>query len=317
MRYPFGKSLLLLLLFTLPATQVFAALPAAALDGFAAPFPWWGWSILLLVGSFVLGIVAVMAGIGGAVLFVPLVTTFFPFHLDYVRGASLLVALAAALSSTPHYVRQGFTSLPLVLPMACFSSLFAVLGALTGLLLPRDLIRITLGVTIIFICVVMLLFGKDDLPAASDGDGLSNYLRMNGAVFDETKGVRVNWFARNTLLGLVLFGCAGFMAGMFGLGAGWANVPIFNLVLGIPLKVSVACSMLLIAVSDTAAVWIYLNKGAVLAPVAVPSVVGVVLGSRVGVRLFSRAAPRTIRLLVIALLALAGFSSLLKGLNLL
>ena len=29
------------------------------------------------------------------------------------------------------------------------------------------------------------------------------------------------------------------MAGMFGLGAGWANVPVLNLLMGVPLKVSV------------------------------------------------------------------------------
>ena len=41
-----------------------------------------------------LGVVAVPAGIGGGTLFVPIVGSFFPFHLDFVRGAGLLVALA-------------------------------------------------------------------------------------------------------------------------------------------------------------------------------------------------------------------------------
>jgi len=280
-------------------------------------FPWWGYSALLLVFSFILGIVAVMSGVGGAVLFVPLVTTFFPFHVDYVRGASLLVALAAALSSSPRFIRQGFASLPLVLPMACLSSVFAVIGAMTGLMLPQDAVRIALGIAILFICAVMILFSKNEAPAMSDGDGLSQYLRMNGVIHDEKQDQPINWRARNTLLGLLLFACVGFMAGMFGMGAGWANVPVFNLVLGIPLKVAVACSMLLIAVSDTAAAWVYLNKGAVLAPIAIPSIIGVMLGSKVGVRLFAKAAPRTIRLFVIFLLILAGLSSLLKGLKIL
>ena len=38
-----------------------------------------------------------------------------------------------------------------------------------------------------------------------------------------------------TPLGLALFAGIGFMAGMFGLGAGWANVPVLNLVMGAPL----------------------------------------------------------------------------------
>ena len=59
--------------------------------------PWWFWPVALLFFCFILGIIAVMAGVGGGVLFVPLVSGFFPFHLDFVRGAGLLVALAGAL----------------------------------------------------------------------------------------------------------------------------------------------------------------------------------------------------------------------------
>ena len=33
-----------------------------------------------------LGVLAVMAGVGGGVLYVPLVSGFFPFHIDFVRG---------------------------------------------------------------------------------------------------------------------------------------------------------------------------------------------------------------------------------------
>ena len=43
------------------------------------------------------------------------------------------------------------------------------------------------------------------------------------------------------------------MAGMFGLGAGWANVPVLNLLMGAPLKISVATSKFLLAITDTSA----------------------------------------------------------------
>ena len=44
--------------------------------------PWWFWPVVLFVFCFVLGIIAVLAGVGGGVLYVPLVSGFFPFHLD-------------------------------------------------------------------------------------------------------------------------------------------------------------------------------------------------------------------------------------------
>jgi len=53
--------------------------------------PWWVWPVLLFFFCLVLGILAVLAGIGGGVLYVPLVSGFFPFHLDFVRGTGLEV----------------------------------------------------------------------------------------------------------------------------------------------------------------------------------------------------------------------------------
>ena len=61
--------------------------------------PWWFWPIVLFVFCLVLGILAVMAGVGGGVLYVPLVSGFFPFHIDFVRGVGLMVALAGALAA--------------------------------------------------------------------------------------------------------------------------------------------------------------------------------------------------------------------------
>ncbi|NIQ92691.1 MAG: sulfite exporter TauE/SafE family protein, partial [Deltaproteobacteria bacterium] len=36
--------------------------------------PWWFWPVVLFVFCFVLGIIAVLAGVGGGVLYVPLVS---------------------------------------------------------------------------------------------------------------------------------------------------------------------------------------------------------------------------------------------------
>ena len=77
---------------------------AAAGDG---GMPWWAWPLALFVVCFLMGIVAVPAGIGGGTLFVPIVGSFFPFHLDFVRGAGLLVALASALAAGPMLTVSG------------------------------------------------------------------------------------------------------------------------------------------------------------------------------------------------------------------
>ncbi|MBT8341073.1 MAG: sulfite exporter TauE/SafE family protein, partial [Desulfatitalea sp.] len=104
-------------------------------------------------------------------------------------------------------------------------------------------------------------------------------------------------------------------AGMFGLGAGWANVPVLNLVMGAPLKISVATSKFLLSITDTSAAWIYLNKGCVLPLMVVPSLVGIMLGSFIGVWCLKIAKPTFIRWMVITILAFAGIKAFTKGIG--
>src|SRR5258706_12465183 len=81
--------------------------------GSTATVAWWIWPLALFAVCFVLGVFAVPAGVGGGVLFVPIVSAFFPVHLDFVRGPGLLVALAGALSAGPRLVEGGRASLRL------------------------------------------------------------------------------------------------------------------------------------------------------------------------------------------------------------
>ena len=105
------------------------------------------------------------------------------------------------------------------------------------------------------------------------------------------------------------------MAGMFGLGAGWANFPVLNLLMGAPLKISVATSKFLLSITDTSAAWIYLNKGAVIPMMVIPTLIGILLGSFVGVRILKVAKPTFIRWMVIGILFFAGLKAISKCLE--
>jgi uncharacterized membrane protein YfcA len=289
--------------------------PASVLaaDGAAFVLPWWGWALLLFLVSFALGIAAVLGGIGGGVLFVPVIGGFFPFHIDFVRGAGLLVALAGALAAGPGLLRSGMANLRLALPLGLIASIAAIIGAGIGLALPAGWIELALGGTILGIVVLMFLGRKSELPEVPQADRLSTALRISGVFHDPYRQTDIDWKIHRTPAGLVLFAGIGLLAGMFGLGAGWANVPVLNLVLGAPLKVSVATSKFMLSIVDTAAAWVYINAGAVLALVAVPSIVGIMLGSVIGVRLLARTRASVIRIVVIVLLLAAGGRAVLKG----
>jgi hypothetical protein len=283
----------------------------AVTDGHA----WWFWPIVLFIVTFIMGILAVLGGVGGGVLYVPIISGFFPFHLDFVRGTGLLVALSGALAAGPGLLKMNLASLRLAIPVALIASTCAIIGAMIGLALPTNIVQIALGATIIGICVLMLTAKKSTVPDVPQADRLSSALRICGVYQEASTGEIIDWKVHRTPLGLCLFVLIGIMAGMFGLGAGWANVPVLNLLMGAPLKISVATSKFLLSITDTSAAWIYMNKGCVIPMMVVPSLVGIMLGSFVGVRLLKIAKPTFIRWMVIAILAFAGIKALSKGLG--
>lgn len=287
--------------------------PALAAD--ATALPWWGWPLLLFAVSFAIGVVAVVAGVGGGVLFVPIVGGFFPFHLDFVRGAGLLLALSGALSAAPGLLRSGLASLRLAMPLALVGSITSIGGALLGLALPTNVLQIALGVTILAIVALMAWGGRADHSAVTKPDALAVLLRMHGVYHDPATARDIEWKVHRTPAGLLAFAAIGVLAGMFGLGAGWANVPVLNLLMGAPLKLSVGTSGFLLSVIDTSAAWIYVHRGAVLPMLVAPSIIGVMLGARLGVRLLRVARARVVRRVVLTLLFAAGLRALLKGLG--
>lgn len=277
--------------------------------------PWWAWPLILLITCFVLGIVAVMAGVGGGVLFVPIVGSFFPFHLDFVRGAGLIVALTGALAAGPGLLKANLANLRLVLPMALIASTFSIIGAFIGLALPTDLVQVALGITITLIAILFIFSKNSEFPKVGKPDAITESLQINGTYYEPSAGKPVDWTVWRTPQGFILFVFIGLVAGMFGLGAGWANVPVLNLLMGAPLKIAVGSSKFLLSITDTSAAWVYLNRGAVLPIIAVPSVIGIMTGSLVGVKLLAIAKPKMIRYLVIIMLLFAGLRSLAKGLG--
>ena len=286
--------------------------PATAADGVAPP--WWIWPIALFAVSFIIGIVAVLAGVGGGVLFVPIVGSFFPFHLDFVRGAGLLFALSGTLAAGPVLLRTGMANLRLVMPLALVGSIASLAGAVIGLSVATDLVQIALGATVIAIAFMIWATKAADFGLV-ESDALGELLRLRGEFEDPAAGMRIDWRTHRTAVGLAAFAAIGFFGGVFGLGAGFANVPALNLLMAAPMKVAVGSSGLIISIINSSAAWVYIHRGALLPLLAVPSILGVMLGSRIGARLLRMTPATVVRRLVIAVMLLAGARALLRGLG--
>jgi len=296
-----------------------AAAPALALAAPPTPLPvtatvpWWVWPLALFAMSFLLGIVAVLAGVGGGVLFVPIVSGLFPFHLDFVRSTGLLLALAGALSASPSLLMSGMASLRLALPFALIGSVFSMVGALVSFAVPADVMQAMLGVTIMLIVLLMWRARKPESFGGGGRDRIAAALGLAGVYFDPVAGRDIDWRVQHTLAGFAAFAIIGFVGGMFGLGAGWANVPALHLLLGVPLKGAIATSNIVMSIVNSSAAWIYIERGAVLPMIVTPSVIGVMLGAKIGARLLHRLRAAVLHRIVIVVLLLAGSRAMLKG----
>jgi uncharacterized membrane protein YfcA len=170
-------------------------------------------------------------------------------------------------------------------------------------------------VTILGIVALMAAAKRSEFPEVTRPDAISVALGMHGVLHDPATGRDMPWQVHRTPLGLGIFFFIGILAGMFGLGAGWANLPALNLLMGAPLKVSAGTSSFILSLVDSSAAWVYIHKGAVLPMIAVPSVIGMMLGAKIGARLLKVLPAATVRKLVLGLLAFAGVRALLKGLG--
>lgn len=279
------------------------------------------WIGILFVFTFVIGLIAPIGGVGGGVLFVPLATAIFPFSVDFIRGAGLIMALTSALSSAPHLIKKGLADVKILSPIVIVSVITSIIGSVVGLWitnvfpLGEAYFTLSLGVILLFIFILMVISKRVEYPVVGRIDAFSKKLGLKGEWYEPSLNTTIEYEATNLPLGMITFSAVGFIAGMFGLGAGWANVPVLNLIMGVPIKVSVATSMAIIAVNDAAASWVYIAKGAMLPLICIPSVLGITIGARIGAKLAEKAKPLFIKYLVLGIMIFAAVLDILKGLR--
>ena len=268
-----------------------------------------------------IGIVGVLGGVGGGVVFTPLMMGFTDIDSYIIRTTGLLVAMVGSLVAARPFLRRGLANIKLLLFAAGPYATFAVIGALmagyikeTGGETGEAVIRLALGLLVIGIAFLILLGGRRvEYPEVKKAVGLSKRLGLGMAYWEESLNEVIDYKLARARVGILLFCIVGLISGLFGLGAGWAMVPVLNLTMLAPLKVAAASSKLLIGIGDTAAVWPYMMSGGVFPLFAVPCMIGLVVGTIIGARIMVRIKAGFVRWLIIAIMFGSGTKLLIDG----
>lgn len=281
----------------------------------------------ILLGSFFLSfgiaLLAVMGGIGGGVLFTPILLAFTSVDSLIVRATGLVVAMFSGLISTGPFMRRGLANLKICILAATAYGIGAFVGAQGALLvaehlgaLGEGLVRLALGLIILSLAGYFVFGGqKIEWPEVKQVDPFTEKLKLTQPYYEASLNKVVEYkVTRAWLLAMVVVG-VGMLSGFFGLGAGWAIVPALNLVMAVPLKVAAACSGVLLGMGDCVALWPYLLSGAIIPLFAAPWLVGQVLGGLVGAYILMRVKAGFIRILLIGVMVFTSYGLITKALS--
>jgi hypothetical protein len=242
-----------------------------------------GFTAIIWVGSLVAGLVGSLTGLGGGVIIVPLLALGLGVDIRYAIGASLVSVIATSSGSAVAYVREGFSNIRVGMLLEIATTLGATLGASIVTRVPTHVIAVIFGLVLL----ASLYPARPTEPAAEDSpDPIATRLRLDSG-YPSVAGVR-SYHVRAVPLGFGLMGVAGVLSGLLGIGSGALKVLAMDRAMRMPFKVSTTTSNFMIGVTAAASAGIYLRRGLVDPGLAMPTMLGVLLGSLVGARVLAR-----------------------------
>jgi uncharacterized protein len=267
-----------------------------------------------------IGIFAVLAGVGGGVIFVPLFMGFTNIDSYIIRSTGLFVATVGALIAARPFLRKGVANIRILYMAAVPYAIFAVIGSLLAGYMKVALgpaseayIQGALGLLVIGIGILFILKKNAEYPVVTNVDAFTQSLHLPMPYYEDSLGKPLDYKLKRAHIALLLFCGVGLVSGLFGLGAGWAMVPVFNMVMLAPLKVAATCSKVMISIGDTAAVWPYIQGGGMFPLFAVPCMIGMVVGTLIGTRIMLRVKASFIRPLIVFIMLVSGLRLLFKA----
>jgi uncharacterized membrane protein YfcA len=269
---------------------------------------------LLFLVSIVAGFVGAMTGMGGGVVLVPALTLL-GVDIKHAIAVSMVAVIATSSGSAAAYVRDRITNLKVGMFLEMFTIVGALVGATITLASEQRLLFVVFGLVLLAASVMLSAQRRRGRAHVPVQDAFSRWLDLDGSYYDRATQTTIAYQSQRAYLGgLAMFG-AGLIAGLLGIGAGALKVLVFDLVMGLPAKVSTTTSNLIIGVTALAGTSVYLAAGLLDPGAAAPVILGVVLGAFGGTRLLVRLTNQTVRGLFVVVLLVLGVQMLWRGIR--
>lgn len=236
-------------------------------------------TLLLWLVSALTGFLGALTGLGGGVLLVPVLTLLFHVDIHYAIGATVVSVIATSSGAAAAYVKEGFTNIRIGMFLEIATTVGAVLGALLLTKVSTEFVGIVFGLMLLFSAYVSWQ-SQPDMPALAKPDRLSSVLKLNGD-FPTPAGPQ-QYQVYRVKTGFGLMALAGGLSGLLGIGSGAMKVLAMDQGMRIPFKVSTTTSNFMIGVTAAATAGIYFKRGYIVPGLAMPVMLGVLVGSMLG-----------------------------------
>ncbi|MFA5205619.1 MAG: sulfite exporter TauE/SafE family protein [Lentisphaeria bacterium] len=276
--------------------------------------------LLLLVSGFGIGVLGSVLGIGGGVFIVPLLVLVLKLPIQQAIAVSLVSIVATSSAVAAVNVERGLTNMRLGIVLEVTTAIGAIGGALLLKALPAELLQTLFALMLGPVAATMFWKGwrawrrRGLSAAAADVTAVGAVVpgKFDAAFYDPAVGAAIPYTVRHLGPAAGASLAAGSLSGLLGLGGGIIQVPVMNLLCGVPIKAAAATSNFLMGVSAAASALIFLRQGLVLPEVAATMVVGVLVGSFVGVRVLYRIRAEKLQVLFAVLMLVVAAKMLLK-----
>ena len=239
-------------------------------------------TIIVLAGAFLAGLVGSLTGLGGGVIIIPLLTLVLGVDIHYAIGASIVSVIATSSGSAAAYVKEGITNIRIGMFLEIATTMSAVLGAIITVYINPDYIAVIFGCILLFSAAMMLKKKVDHSDDNSSGR-LANFFKLNGSY--PTADGTVKYGVHNVAGGFFMMFVAGIVSGLLGIGSGALKVLAMDNIMRLPFKVSTTTSNFMMGVTAAASAIVYLHRGQIDPGIAMPVTLGVLIGATVGSKL--------------------------------
>lgn len=266
-------------------------------------------TLIILAGSLCAGFLGSLTGLGGGVILIPLLTLGLGVDIRYAIGTSLIASIATSSGAAAAYIREGITNVRIGMFLEIATTTGAIIGALIAVFIPTYIVAIIFGIVLLF-SAIMGLRKKTDHVLASH-NGLAAKLKLNGT-YPTAEGP-INYGVKNVAGGYGIMTFAGILSGILGIGSGAVKVLAMDIVMRIPFKVSTTTSNFMVGVTTAAGAVVYLQRGYIQPGLALPAIVGVLIGSVIGAKILMKVKVKWLRIIFSLLIGFMAIEMLYNG----